>query len=90
LSVIYEQDFLLSSFGGWPGLGDHHGLATLNEIIAGCKVSGALEANVKEFFGSLDRRWLLRFVEHRVGDPRIISPIRRWLKAVCWKTGSCK
>jgi group II intron reverse transcriptase/maturase len=56
-------------------------LATLNEIIAGCKVSWVLEADLKEFFGSLDHRWLLRFVEHRVGDPRIISLIRRWLKA---------
>jgi len=81
LSAIYEQDFLVCSFGGRPGLGAHHALATLNEIIAGCKVSWVLEADLKEFFGSLDHRWLLRFVEHRVGDPRIISLIRRWLKA---------
>jgi group II intron reverse transcriptase/maturase len=40
-----------------------------------------LEADLKNFFGSLDHGWLLRFVEHRVGDPRIISLIRRWLKA---------
>jgi len=81
LSAIYEQDFLVCSFGGRPGLGAHHALATLNEIIAGGKVSWVLEADLKEFFGSLDHRWLLRFVEHRVGDPRIISLIRRWLKA---------
>ena len=81
LSAIYEQDFLVCSFGGRPGLGAHRALATLNEIIAGCKVSWVLEADLKEFFGSLDHRWLLRFVEHRVGDPRIISLIRRWLKA---------
>jgi RNA-directed DNA polymerase len=81
LSAIYEQDFLVCSFGGRPGLGAHHALATLNEIIAGCKVSWVLEADLKEFFGRLDHRWLLRFVEHRVGDPRIISLIRRWLKA---------
>ena len=40
-----------------------------------------LEADLKNFFGSLDHGWLLRFVEHRVGDPRMISLIRRWLKA---------
>jgi group II intron reverse transcriptase/maturase len=40
-----------------------------------------LEADLKNFFGSLDHGWLLRFVEHRVGDPRIISLIKRWLKA---------
>ena len=39
------------------------------------------EADLKNFFGSLDHGWLLRFVEHRVGDPRILSLIRKWLKA---------
>jgi RNA-directed DNA polymerase len=81
LSAIWEQDFLLCSFGGRPGLGAHHALATLNEIIAGRKVGWVLEADLKNFFGSLDHGWLLRFVEHRVGDQRLISLIRRWLKA---------
>ena len=81
LSAIYEQDFLPCSFGGRPGVGAHHGLATLTEIIAGRKVGWLLEADLKNFFGSLDHGWLLRFVEHRVGDPRLISLIRRWLKA---------
>jgi retron-type reverse transcriptase len=40
-----------------------------------------LEADLKNFFGSLDHGWLLRFVEHRVGDPRIMGLIKRWLKA---------
>jgi len=81
LSAIYELDFLPCSFGGRLGLGAHHALATLNEIIAGRKVSWVLEADLSNFFGSVDHGWLLRFVEHRVGDPRIISLIRRWLKA---------
>jgi RNA-directed DNA polymerase len=81
LSAIYEQDFLSCSFGGRPGLGAHHALATLNEVIAGRKVGWVLEADLKNFFGSLDHGWLLRFVELRVGDPRILSLIRRWLKA---------
>ena len=46
-------------------------LATLNEVIAGGKVSWVLEADLKNFFGSLSHEWVLRFVEHRVGDPRI-------------------
>ncbi len=65
--ALDEQDFLPCSFGGRPGLGAHHGLATLNEVIAGGKVSWVLEADVKNFFGSLDHAWLLRFVEMRVG-----------------------
>jgi group II intron reverse transcriptase/maturase len=81
LSAIYEQDFLPCSFGGRPKLGAHHALATLNEMIAGRKVAWVLEADLKNFFGSLDHDWLLQFVRHRVGDPRLISLIRRWLKA---------
>jgi RNA-directed DNA polymerase len=81
LSAIYEQDFLPCSFGGRPDIGAHHALATLNEVIAGKPVSWVLEADLKNFFGSLDHGWLLRFIEHRVGDPRIQSLIRRWLKA---------
>ena len=81
LSAIYEQDFLSCSFGGRPGRGAHHALATLNEVIAGGKVSWVLEADLKNFFGSLSHQWLLRFVEHRVGDLRLISLIRRRLKA---------
>jgi group II intron reverse transcriptase/maturase len=56
-------------------------LATLNEVIAGGKVSWVLEADLKNFFASLSHEWVLRFVEHRVGDPRMISLIQRWLKA---------
>src|SRR5467141_3290199 len=81
LSAIYEADFLPCSFGGRPERGAHHALATLNEVIAGGKVSWVLEADLKNFFGSLSHEWVLRFVEHRVGDPRMISLIRRWLKA---------
>lgn len=81
LSALYEQDFLPCSFGGRPGLSAHRALATLNEIIAGRKVGWVLEADLKNFFGSLDQGWLLRFVDHRVGDPRLVSLIRRWLKA---------
>ena len=81
LSAIYEQDFLPCSFGGRPKLSAHHALATLNEVIAGGKISWVLEADLKNFFGSLNHDWVLRFVAHRVGDPRLISLIRRWLKA---------
>src|ERR1700745_3274896 len=81
LSSIYEQDFLPCSFGGRPKLSAHHALATLNEVIAGRMIGWVLEADRKNFFGSLNHDWVLRFVAHRVGDPRLISLIRRWLKA---------
>ncbi len=81
LSAIYEADFLSFSLGGRPGRSAHHALATITEVIAGRKVGWVLEADLKNFFGSLDHGWLLRFVEQRVGDPRLLSLIRRWLKA---------
>jgi RNA-directed DNA polymerase len=81
LSAVYEQDFLPCSFGGRPGLSAHNALSTLVEVIAGAKVAWVLEADLRNFFGSLDHNWLLQFVQHRVGDPRLISLIRRWLKA---------
>jgi len=68
-------------------LGAHNALATLNEVIAGRKVGWVLEADIKNFFGSLDHKWMLRFIEHRVGDPRVISLIRRWLKAGVMEDG---
>src|ERR1700752_152264 len=88
LSAIYEQDFLPCSFGGRPKLSAHHALATLNEVIAGGKIGWVLEADLKNFFGSLDHDWVLRFVEHRVDDPRLINLIRRWLKAGLLEDGA--
>ena len=54
LSAIYEQDFLPCSFGGRPGLGAHRALATLNEVIAGDMIGWVLEADLKNFFGSMN------------------------------------
>src|SRR6201995_4307778 len=88
LSAIYEQDFLPCSFGGRPKLSAHHALATLNEVIAGGMISWVLEADLKNFFGSLSHDWVLRFVEHRVGAPRLSSLIRRWLKAGVLEDGA--
>jgi group II intron reverse transcriptase/maturase len=88
LTAIYEQDFLPCSFGGRPGRGAHHALATLHEVIAGKPVSWIYEADLRNFFGSLDHEWLLRFVHHRLGDPRLVRLIRRWLKAGVLEDGS--
>jgi group II intron reverse transcriptase/maturase len=87
LNAIYEQDFLKCSFGGRAGRGAHNALANLNETISGKKVSWVLEADLKNFFGSIDHGWALKFVEHRVGDPRILSLIKRWLKADVMEDG---
>ena len=76
-----SRTFSQGSFGGRPGRSAHHALATLNEIIAGKKVSFVLEADLRNFFGSLDHTWAMRFMQLRVGDPRMLTLMRRWLKA---------
>ncbi|MCY1740858.1 group II intron reverse transcriptase/maturase [Ensifer sp. SL37] len=88
LSAIYEQDFLPCSFGGRPERSAHHALSALNEVISGGMTGWVLEADLKNFFGSLSHEWMLRFIEHRVGDPRLISLIRRWLKAGVLEDGA--
>ena len=87
LSSIYEQDFLPCSFGGRPHLSAHHALATFNEVVAGKKVSVVLECDIKNFFGSLDHAWVMKFVTHRMNDPRITTLIQRWLKAGVLEAG---
>lgn len=91
LGAIYEQEFLPCSFGGRPKRGAHQALATLGEILSGVPaISYVLEADLKNYFGSLDHGWLLRFLEERVADPRIVSLVRRWLKAGILEEGELK
>ena len=87
LNAIYETDFLNCSFGGRPGRGQHNALTTMDRTIMGNRVNWVFEADLKNFFGSLNHGWLLRFIEHRVGDPRILSLIRKWLKAGVMEDG---
>ena len=81
LNEIYEQDFLKCSFGFRPGLGCHHALATINEILYRRKMEHVLEVDIRDFFGSLSHDWLMRFLGLRVGDERVLALIQAWLKA---------
>jgi group II intron reverse transcriptase/maturase len=88
LSAVYEQDFLSNSFGGRPRVGAHNALCTFNQIVMTKKTNWVLECDLKNFFGSLDHGWLLRFVQHRVGDPRILKLIKSWLRAGVLENGA--
>ncbi len=81
LNAIYEEDFLGFSYGFRPGQGPHDASDALAVAITSRKVSYILDADVQDFFGSVSQEWLIRFLEHRVGDKRIIRLIRKWLKA---------
>lgn len=81
LNSIYEQDFLNCSYGGRPKRSAHQAVVSLQEAISAKKVNWVFDADLKNFFGSLNQDWVMQFLKHRVGDPRIIALIRRWLKA---------
>ena len=81
LNCIYEEDFLGFSYGFRPKRGQHDALDALCVGITTKRVNFIFDADVRSFFDEVSQSWLIRFVEHRVGDPRIIRLIRKWLKA---------
>jgi RNA-directed DNA polymerase len=81
LNAIYEEDFLGFSYGFRPERGTHDALDALCVGITSRKVNFILDADIQSFFDTVSHDWLVRFVEHRIGDPRIIRLIRKWLKA---------
>jgi group II intron reverse transcriptase/maturase len=81
LNAIYEQDFLGFSYGFRQGRGQHDALDALSEGIAGRKVNWILDADIRAFFDEIDHAWMLRFLEHRIVDARILRLIRKWLTA---------
>jgi RNA-directed DNA polymerase len=81
LNAIYEEDFLGFSYGFRPGRGAHDAMDALVVGIGSKKVNWILDADIRSFFDTVSQEWLIRFVEHRIGDRRIIRLIRKWLKA---------
>jgi group II intron reverse transcriptase/maturase len=82
LNAIYEEEFIGCGYG-WipPGRSQHDGLDALHVGIDSRKVNHILDADIAGFFDAVSQDWLIRLVEHRIGDPRIIRLIRKWLKA---------
>ena len=87
LNQIYEEDFLGFSYGFRPGRGQHDALDALSYALLKKKVNYVLDADIKGFFDNLDKSWLVKFVEHRVADPRILRLIQKWLKAGVMEDG---
>jgi RNA-directed DNA polymerase len=81
LNAIYEEDFLGFSYGFRPGRGAHDALDALVVATESRKVNFIVDADIRSFFDTVSQDWLIRFVEHRIGDKRIIRLIRKWLKA---------
>jgi RNA-directed DNA polymerase len=81
LNAIYETDFLGFSYGFRPGRNQHHALDALATAIKRKRVGWWLDADLRDFFGTLEHGWLVKFVEHRIADRRIIRLIQKWLSA---------
>jgi RNA-directed DNA polymerase len=87
LNQSYEEDFLGFSYGFRPGRSQHDALDALSYALLKKKVNYILDADIRSFFDNLDKSWLIKFVEHRVADPRILRLIRKWLKAGVMEEG---
>jgi RNA-directed DNA polymerase len=89
LNAIYEVDFLGFSYGFRPGRSAHDALDALSVGILGKTVRWVLDADIRGFFDTMNHEWLVKFLEHRIADRRLIRLIRKWLRAGvsedgCW------
>jgi group II intron reverse transcriptase/maturase len=81
LNAIYEEDFLGFSYGFRPGRSQHMALDALYVAVKRKKVGWILDLDIRSFFDNLSHEWLMRFIEYRIADPRILRLIQKWLKA---------
>jgi group II intron reverse transcriptase/maturase len=81
LNQIYEEDFLGFSYGFRPERSQHDALDALSYALLKKKVNYIVDADIRGFFDNLDKSWLVKFIEHRVADPRILRLIQKWLRA---------
>jgi group II intron reverse transcriptase/maturase len=90
LNCIYEEDFRGFSYGFRPGRSQHQALDALYVGITRKKVNWVLDCDILGFFDNLSHDWLLKFVQHRVADRRILRLIQKWLKAGVMEEGKWK
>lgn len=81
LNAIYESDFLGFSYGFRPGRNQHDALDALSVGIWARKVRWVLDADIRSFFDTMKHEWIVKFLEHRVGDERVVRLIQKWLSA---------
>jgi group II intron reverse transcriptase/maturase len=81
LNAIYETDFLGFSYGFRPGRSQHQALDALYTGLLTRKVNWVLDLDIKGFFDGLSHEWLVKFIEHRVADRRVVRLIQKWLRA---------
>ena len=87
LTPIYEAEFLGFSYGFRPGRGAHDALDALAVGIKRRKINWVVDCDIRAFFDNVSRSWLVRFLEHRIGDKRVIRLIIKWLNAGVMEAG---
>ena len=90
MNAIYETDFLGFSYGFRPGKGQHNALDALYVGILTKKVNWLLDGDISSFFDGIDHEWLVKFIEHRIADQRVVRLIRKWLNAGVLEEGRWK
>ena len=88
LTAVYEPEFVDFSYGARPGRSAHQALAALDHGLMKKPINWVLDADLRDFFGSLNQGDLVRFVEHRIGDKRVVRLIQRWLAAGVLEDGA--
>jgi len=81
LNAIYEVDFLGFSYGFRPNRGQHNALDALTVGLQKKKVNWVIDADISGFFDAIDRKWLTRFLEHRIADRCVLRHVHKWLEA---------
>jgi RNA-directed DNA polymerase len=81
LNAVYETEFLGFSYGYRPGCSQHNCLDALYVGRLTRKENWIIDADIRGFFDTLDHGWLVKFIEQRIGDPRVVRLIQKWLKA---------
>jgi RNA-directed DNA polymerase len=81
LNAIYEVDFLGFSYGFRPKRNQHDALDALAFGMCQRRVNWIVDSDLQRFFDSVSHEWLIKFLEHRIGDERVLRLIHKWLKA---------
>ena len=87
LTAIYEQDFIDDSYGFRPGRSCHDALRSLSKTVEGGQVHSIVDADIKGFFDNVDHKWMIKFLEHRIADKRVLRYVVRFLKAGIMEDG---
>jgi group II intron reverse transcriptase/maturase len=88
LGVVYETDFARFSYGFRPGRSPHNALDALSVGLTTRRVNWVLDADIRGYFEAINHRWLVKFIEHRIGDRRVMRVIQKWLKAGVLEDGT--